>query len=334
MRIPTFGRRTLLAATIVATVLTTAPSAALAQAWPAKPIRVLIGFPPGTLPDTIARLLAEKMVPNLGQPMVIENRPGAAATIAANLAAQAPADGYTIMVGLAASMSVGPWLFPSAKYHPVKDFEPIGLIQRGPYYIAVRTDLPINSFQDLIAYGKARPGELNYASPGIGTQHHLTWELIQMQTGARFVHVPQSGTAQAITETLGGRTQVIMDGAGLQFAAQVKAGKLRMIAMTGTATQPAFPGVIPVAEQGMPGMQSHSWWGLVAPAGTPRDIINRLNAELNKALASPDIIERLSQEGSITTGKITTTPEEFGRWIAAEYERWGKVIKDAGIKLQ
>lgn len=305
---------------------------ALAQAWPAKPVRLVLGFPPGSAPDTITRLLADKFTASVGQTFVVDNRPGAAATIAATQVAQAPADGYTIMVALAASMATAAHLLQSAKYHPVKDFAPIGFIQRGPYYIAVPADSPINTFPDLIAAAKAKPGELNFASPGVGTQHHLTWELIMLQTGAKLTHVPLSGTAVMITETITGRTQVNLDGAGTQFASQVKAGKLKLIGMTGARPLPIFPGVKPIHEQGL-AIESHSWWGLVAPTGTPREIIVRMNAELNKALASPDVIERLTAEGAITDGKPGSTPEEFGKWIATEYERWGKVIKDVGIKL-
>lgn len=312
-----------------------ASGAVLAQAnYPTKPIRAVIGFPTSSAPDTMLRMIAERMGTLLGQPMVVENRPGAAGTIAGTAVAQAAPDGYTLMMALAASMSVGPHLLPSAKYDPTKDFAPIGMIQRGPYYIALRTDVPINTFAELIAHGRAKPGDLNYASPGIGTQHHLTFELIQLLTGARFTHIPMTGTGQGITETIGGRTHMIIDGAGVQFAAQARAGKLKLIGMTGAQPLAIFPGVIPIAQQGLPDFQSHSWWGLVAPAGTPQPIIARLNAELNKVLAMPEIVERLTAEGSITGGRSSSTPEEFGRWIASEYERWGKVIRDTGIKLQ
>ena len=305
---------------------------ASAQAWPAKPVRLVLGFPPGSAPDTITRLLADKFTAQIGQTFIVDNRPGAAATIAATQVAQSPADGYTIMVALAASMATAVHLLPSAKYHPVKDFAPIGFIQRGPYYIAVPADSAINSFPDLLAAAKAKPGEINYASPGVGTQHHLTWELIQLQTGTKLTHVPLSGTAVMLTETITGRTHVNLDGAGVQFASQVKAGKLKLVGMTGARPLPIFPGIRPIREQGLD-LLSHSWWGLVAPAGTPREIITRMNTELNKALASSDVIDRLSAEGAITDGTPGSTPEEFGKWIQTEYERWGKVIKDVGLKL-
>jgi tripartite-type tricarboxylate transporter receptor subunit TctC len=305
---------------------------ALAQTWPAKPVRIVLGAAAGTAPDTIGRMLADKFTASMGQSFVIENRPGAAATLAAMQVMKSPADGYTIMFAVAAGMATGPHLMPNAKYHPANDFAPIGFIQRAPYYIVVRTDLPIQSLQDLIAYGKSKPGELNFATPGIGTLHHLTLELLMMQSGARFTHVPLAGTVLAITETLGGRTHATIDNAGVQFAAQVKAGKLRMIAMTGATSQRIFPGVKTMGEQGL-ALESYAWWGLVAPMGTPREIILRMNAELNKALASPDLIERQTAEGAIIDSSPGSTPEAFGNWIAAEYERWGKVIKEAGIRL-
>ncbi|MFN0301965.1 MAG: Bug family tripartite tricarboxylate transporter substrate binding protein [Burkholderiales bacterium] len=311
-----------------------AGAGAWAQAWPSKPVRIVLGFPPGIAPDTVARMLVDKFRAQIGQSFVVENRPGAAGTIAGTQVAQSAPDGYTLMFAVAASMSVAPHFLQSAKYHPVTDFAPIGFIQRSPYYIAVRADVPINSFEELIAYGKTKPGVLNYGSPGLGTQHHLTWELMQWQTGARFTHIPLAGTPQIISEMLGGRLDAILDGAGGPFAAQVKAGKLKLVAMTGTQPLPIFPSIQPIGKTALPGFESFSWWGLVAPLGTPAAIIARMNAELNKALASADVIDRLTEEGAIISATPGSTPEEFGKWIGTEYERWGKVIKDAGIKLQ
>jgi tripartite-type tricarboxylate transporter receptor subunit TctC len=309
-------------------------SAALAQSWPAKPVRLVIGFPPGTPPEVIGRMLADKFTAALGQAFVVENRPGAAGTIAANAVAQSAPDGYTLMVGVAANLAVAPHLLPSAAYNPGRAFEPIGFIQRGPYFILVRSDLPVSSLQELIAYSKANPQKLNFATPGMGTVHHLTWELLMMRTGAALTHVPQQGGAQMVAETLGGRTHAFMENAASPVIANVRAGKLKLLATTAERRVSLFPEVATAAEQGVPGVEAYSWWGLVGPAGMPREIVQRMNAELNRALSSPDMVERLKGEGVPDDMRITSTPEEFGRWVSAEYERWGRVIKEAGVKLQ
>ncbi len=322
------------AAAAMATMMAAGSGAAMAQAWPAKPVRIVHGFPPGSAPDTVIRMIAEKFTPAMGQTFLIENRTGAAGTIAGTAVAQSAPDGYTLMLGVAANVTVAPHLLPSAKYNPTTDFAAIGLIQRSPYYIAVRTDVPINSFRELIATAKAKPGALNYASIGIGSQHHLTWEVMEARLGFKVTHIPLSGTAQAVAETLGGRTELIIDSAGTAFASQARAGKLRMLATTSAKPLPLFPDVMPVADQGLPGFESLAWWGLLAPAGTPAPIITRLNGELNKAVASADIADRLRQEGALTNDTIGNTPADFTRWIATEYERWGRVIKETGIKVQ
>jgi tripartite-type tricarboxylate transporter receptor subunit TctC len=309
-------------------------TAALAQIWPAKPVRLVIGFPPGTPPEVIGRMLADKFTAALGQAFVVENRPGAAGTIAANAVAQSAPDGYTLMVGVAANLAVAPHLLPSAAYNPGRAFEPIGFIQRGPYFIVVRSDLPVSSLQELIAYSKANPQKLNFATPGMGTVHHLTWELLMMRTGAALTHVPQQGGAQMVAETLGGRTHAFMENAASPVVANVRAGKLKLLATTAERRVSLFPEIATAAEQGVPGVEAYSWWGLVGPAGMPREIVQRMNAELNRALSSPDMVERLKGEGVPDDMRITSTPEEFGRWVSTEYERWGRVIKEAGVKLQ
>ncbi|MFN0300357.1 MAG: Bug family tripartite tricarboxylate transporter substrate binding protein [Burkholderiales bacterium] len=317
----------LLAANIGATPAQTGP-------YPNKPVKLVVGFPPGTPPEVVGRLITERLAASLGQPFVIENRPGAAGTIAASAVAQAPADGYTLMLGVAAALAVAPHLLPSAKYDPRKDFAPIGLIQRGPYYVFVRNELPINSLQELIAYSKENPTQLNYASPGTGTVHHLTWELFMQRTGAKLLHVPFQGGAQMVMDTVAGRTQVFMDNASSAVMAHIKSGTLRMIGVTADRRSEQFPSIATGIEQGVPGFESYSWWGLVAPAGTPDAIVQRLNTEMAKALATPALVERLRAEGVPDDGRKTITPAQFGMWIASEFEGWGKVIKDANVKIQ
>jgi len=305
-----------------------------AGAWPNKPIRLIAGFPPGTPPEVVARLLADKMAPALGQPIVVENRPGASGTIAATTLTQAPADGYTISIGVAASLAVAPHFLPSAKYDPITAFTPIGFVLRGPYLLTVRADLPVNNVKELVAYAKANPGKLNFGTPGIGSVHQLNFERLKQHQGIDIVHVPFQGTPPMINETVAGRTQVFMESGGAGVASLVKSGKLRWIGITHPKRSSLHPDVPTLAEQGLPGLESEFWWGFIGPAGMPREIVTRLNAELNKALASPDIRDRFRAEGVPDELHQATTPEEFGERIATEYRRWGPIIKAAGVKVE
>jgi tripartite-type tricarboxylate transporter receptor subunit TctC len=314
----------------ITALITAAP--AIAQDWPSKPVRMIVGFPPGALPDVLARMVADRMTGTLHQPVIVENRPGAAGTIAGNLVARSPADGYTLLVGVAANLAVAPHLMASAQYVPTKDFAPIGLIQRSPYFIVAAMDLPVANLKELLAYAKANPGKLNFVTPGVGTPHHLTWELMMLQTGVKMVHVPVQA-AQMITETVTGRAHLFMDSATSVMVANVKSGKLKMIGMTGEKRMADHPDVATAREQGLEGIVSHAYNGLVAPAGTPAAIVKRLNSELNAVLARPEIIERLRAEGVPTEQGVGSTPEQFGALIGTEYARWGKVIKEARITI-
>ena len=318
-----------LLALLIALVHTTP---ARGQDWPSKPIRMIVGFPPGALPDVLGRMVAERMTSALKQPIVVENRPGAAGVIAGNFVARSPADGYTILVGVAANLAVAPHLMASAQYVPTKDFAPVGLIQRSPYFIVATTAVPVATLTELLAYAKSHPDQLNFITPGVGTPHHLTWELIMLQTGVKMVHVPGQA-AQMISETITGRTHLCMDSATSVMVSNVKSGKLKMIGMTGDRRMVDHAGVPTAREQGLEGIVSHAYNGLVVPAGTPGPVIQRLNAELNTVLARPEIIERLRAEGVPTEQGVGSTPEQFGALIASEYLRWGKVIKDARITV-
>lgn len=331
MTLARFFELVLLSLSTVGLAMAASPSAA--QTWPIKPIRMVVGFPPGALPEVLGRVVAAKMTPALGQSIIVESKPGAAGSIAASEVARAAPDGYTIMVGVAANLAVAPHLLPSANYDPSKAFAAIGIIQRSPYFVTARSDLPVANLRDLIAYAKANPDKLNFATPGTGTPHHLTWELLMLRTGMKMTHIPVQA-AQMVTETLAGRTHVFMDSATSPIVSNVKTGNFKFLAMTGAARMNAQPQVPTVAEQGVSGVASYAYNGLVAPAGTPREIIVRLNAELNRALAMSDVLERLRAEGVPTEQGVSSTPEEFAAWIASEYAGWGKVIKDAGIVLK
>lgn len=325
------GRRTIVKALGLGWAAALAP-VARAQKWPAKPVQVVVGFPPGTLPDVLGRMVADKMGRSLGQPLVVVDQPGAAGALAANAVARAAPDGYTLMVGVAASIAVAPHVFKSAAYDPTKAFVPIGLIQRSPYFITARHDVPFSNFAGMLDYARKNPGKLNFGTPGIATLHHLTWELLQQKTGVSMTHIPMQAP-QMVTETLAGRIDLFMDSATSLTTSNVKAGKFKFIAMSGEKRMAAFPDVPTIAESGFP-IYSAAFNGLVGPAGLPQEVVQIMNTELNRALASPEILERLAQEGVPVEGGVQSTPQQFGDLIRSEYARWGEVIKTANIKLE
>jgi tripartite-type tricarboxylate transporter receptor subunit TctC len=317
----------------IAVAILASPIATSAQSYPARPIRILLGSTPGTGPDIVGRILAESMAGGLGQPVIVENRPGASGTIAAQLAARASADGHTMLLGTAANLAVAPHLLPSARYDPMKAFTPVGLIQRGPYVIAVYPAIPARNLPEFITHAKSNPGKLDFGTPGTGSAHHVAWELFMMRTGTQLVHIPYKGGAQAIQDTIAGRIAVFMASPNSRIAQFVEAGKLRYIAVTGAMRIQRLPSVPTVSEQGVPGFEAYAWWGVLMPAGAPREAVARINSALNTALDDPGIRKRLRDQ-SVPDERFATTPQEFGAWIAAEHARWGKVIRDARIRIK
>lgn len=327
-------RRSALAAIAAgAATLTGWAPAARAQAWPARPLTLVVGFPPGGAPDIVARALADAFMPALGQTLVVDNKVGAAGTIAAANVARAPADGYTLLMALAANLTTGPLLLPSAKYDPVAAFAPIGFIQRSAYYLIVRSDSPFKDFAALLERARKNPGTVSLGVPGLGTPHHLVAELLMKRAGVRMNLIPYRGTPDGVNELLGGRLDVYLDLASSAVESQAQAGALRYLAMSGAKRATTYAAVPTFAEAGVPGVDAYSWFGLVAPAGTPPDVVNRLSAALIAALKNPQVRERLLKEGIPPEGIAPGTPEELRTWIASERERWGKIIKDADIKL-
>lgn len=304
-----------------------------AQSYPSRPVRVLLGSSPGSGPDIVGRILAEKMAGDLGQPVIVDNRPGASGTIAAQLATRANADGYTMLLGTAANLAVAPYLLPSARYNPLTAYAPVGLIQRGPYVMAVHPAVAARDLPEFIAYARSSPGKIDFGTPGVGSAHHVAWELFQLRTGTRLVHVPYKGGAQAVQDTVAGRIKVFMASPNTRIAQFVGAGKLRYIAVTGATRVKQLPSVPTASEQGVPGYEAYAWWGLLMPAGAPGHAVARINATLNMALDDAAIRKRLRDQ-SVPDERFATTPQEFGAWIAAEHARWGKVIKDAGIRIK
>jgi tripartite-type tricarboxylate transporter receptor subunit TctC len=307
-----------------------ASTAAVAQTYPAKPIRWIVPFPPGGGNDTIARLVGQKLSAALGQQVIVDNRPGAGGTIGAEAAAKSPGDGYTIFLAGVATHGINPNLRKKLPYDAIKDFQAVSLIASAPLLVVVHPSLPAKSVKDLIGLAKARPGQINYASNGAGGSSHLAVELFDMMTGVRMTHIPYKGLTPALTDLLSGEVQVMFSSA-VAMLPQVKAGRLRAIAMTGSKRSAAIPNIPTVAESGVPGYETGSWYGVVMPAGTPRPAIDRLSREIQTIVKSQDITSKLNEEAVIPVG---STPEAFDKHIRSELARWAKVIKAAKIELE
>ena len=302
---------------------------ASAQNWPNKPIRWIVPYTPGGYTDLMSRLVGQKVADALGVTVVFENKPGANAIIGTDVVAKAPPDGYTFGTVIAAH-AVNATLNPKLPYDTLKDFSYVSLMSVAPLMMAARKDLPANSVQELIALAKAKPGQLNFASSGIGAAAHLTMELFKSRTGINMVHVPYKGTAPALTDLLGGRVDVMFDTVSA-FAAHVAAGTVKALAVTANERIPAAPNVPTMAEAGVADFASGTWAGIVAPAGVPKEIIERVAGEAKKALADPAMRERLAREGYVAVG---STPQEYEKFFRDEVAKWAKVIKDAGIKAE
>jgi len=298
-----------------------------AQEYPVKPIRLIVPFPPGGGNDTIARFMGQKLTPVLGQQILVDNRPGAGGTIGAELATKSPPDGYTLFLAGVASHGINPNLRKKLPYHPLRDFHGVSLIASAPLLVVVHPSLPVTSVKQLVALAKGKPGAINFASNGTGGSSHLAGELFMMMTGTAMVHIPYKGLSLALTDLLSGQVQLMFSSA-VAMLPQVKAGKLRAIAMTGAKRSQAIPDITTVAEAGVPGYETGSWYGIVAPARTPRPIVERLGREIAAITKSADITNRLVSEAVIPVG---STPDEFDAHIWKEIARWEKVIKTAKI---
>jgi tripartite-type tricarboxylate transporter receptor subunit TctC len=300
-----------------------------ADTWPSKPLRLLVPFPPGGAADTVGRIYAEKLGEALKQPVVVENRPGAGTAIAAEAAAKAAPDGYTLSLAPAGQLTILPHLNPAIPYDPVKDFAPVSLVASVPYVVGASAETPISSLQDLIAKAKAEPGKLTYSSCGNGTLCHLSGELFKSLTGADLLHVPFKGSAPAVQALLGGQVDLAFDTLTV-LAPQVKAGKVKGLAITSAARSPLLPDVTTAREAGLPDFVVASWFGLVVPVATPKDIVERLNHEIGFIAALPAVRERLAAQG---LDAIASTQADFARTIGEDFVRWGKVVQASGAKL-
>lgn len=299
---------------------------AIAQAWPSKPLRYIVPFPPGAFNDTLARTLAAELPKSLGQPVVVENRPGGNTIIGTEAAAKSPPDGYTLF-GAALPFSVIQSLYKTS-FDVTKDFAPITLAGVTPNLLVAHPSVPFNDVKGLIAYAKANPGRLNYASTGNGTSNHLSFELFKAMSKTFVTHIPYKGSAPAVTDLIGGQVHVMFDNTP-NVLPHVKAGKLKALAVSSKARTALAPEVPSVDEAGVPGYDVTVWFGVLTVAGTPRDIVQRLNTEMVKILTSPEIKERFGKTG---VEVVAGTPEHFQRYLNAEVARWAEVVKSAGIK--
>lgn len=315
---------------VLALMLVACMSGAAAQNYPTKPIRFIVPFPPGGGNDTMARTFGQKMTEGLGQQVVIDNRAGAGGNIGAETAAHALPDGYTIFLGGVGSHGINPHLQVKPSYDPIKDFAPISLIASAPLLVIVPLSLPAKSINDLIQLVKARPGELNFASSGAGTIAHLAAELLNSMAKIKLEHVPYKGTGPALTDLLGGRVHVMFNST-VSVMPQVRAGKVRALAMTAARRSPALPDLPTVAESGVPGYEATSWYGVLAPAKTPRAIVTKLNSEIVRIAQSSEVRERLASDGADPGGN---SPDEFSAYIKRELTRWASVIEQARIPRQ
>ena len=298
-----------------------------APTWPAKPLRVIVNFPPGGAADQLARAIGQPLQEALGQPVVIENRAGANGNIGGEAVAKAPNDGYTLLMSSGGMVSVNPHLYAKMAFDPTKDLIPVAAAARVLVFLEVKPTLPVNNVKEFLAYMKANPGKLSFGSPGNGSSPHLAAEMMKAQTGMYAVHVPYRGAAPAMQDLLGGQLDFMFDpGIGLQ---QVKSGKLKLLAVGSPKRSPLFPDVPTLAEAGLEGFDADSWFGFYAPAGTPPAVVSRLNSEINKALGTQAVKDRISAIGGIPA---PMSPSDFNLRASIDSARFGALIKTRGIK--
>ncbi|WP_427911905.1 tripartite tricarboxylate transporter substrate binding protein [Ramlibacter sp. MMS24-I3-19] len=317
-----FTRRSLALATLA---LAAVPAFAQQAAWPTKPIRIVVTFTPGGAPDTLARILAEKWA-SLGQPVTVDNKPGAGGNIGADFVAKSAPDGHTLVVGTVGTHAINASLYTNMPYHPLKDFTPVIFLASTPNLLVVNNHVPAKTTSELIALAKKEP--LTFGSSGSGTSIHLSGELFNTMAGVKMQHIPYKGRAAAIPDLLGGRITMIFDNMPSALPL-VKSGELRAIAVTSAQRSPAAPNIPTLAESGLPGFDASSWFALFAPAGLPRDIQLKINAETARVLAMPDVKEKLATLG---LDAAPGTPEQLGTFVQSEMTKWAKVVKESGAK--
>jgi len=304
--------------------------ATAADVYPAKALRLIVPFPPGGPADALARLVGDKLSASLGKAVVVDNRPGAGGNIGMDLGARSAPDGYTLVLAPAGNLTVNPFLYRNVSYDVGRDFAPVTVIAAVPNVLVVHPSVPAKSVAELVRHAKARPGTLNYSSPGNGSGAHLAGELFKSMTGVDLVHIPFNGIAPAVTAVVGGQVQMMFAGAPSALP-QVKAGRLVALGVASPKRIAAAPDLPTLAESGLPGFDVTSWYSIVVPSGTPNDIIARLRSEIASALTQPDIQEKLAGLGAEPIGN---TPAEFAAMLKVETAKWGKIVKDANIQVE
>jgi tripartite-type tricarboxylate transporter receptor subunit TctC len=314
----------------LAAAMIAAATSTFAQDFPNRPITLVVPYAAGGGNDAMARIAGELMSKPLGQQIVIENRGGAGGSIATRVVAKAAPDGYTLVIGGTGTLAINPTLYPNVGYDPRKDFAPIGLIGTSQLVILVHPSIPVHSVKELIAYAKANPGKLNYASAGVGSGIHLSTEYFRHEAGIQITHIPYKGSGPALTDLVGGHVSIYFSSMPPAIGL-VKEGKVRALAVTGPSRSPIFPELPTVAEAGLPGFEAVLHYGIVAPAGTPRPIVAKLNAALRTAVLSPDLKAKLAADG---TEPLASTPEQYAADIDKEETKWSAIVKKSGAKAQ
>ncbi len=301
---------------------------AFAQEYPVKPVRFVIAFSPGGPSDILTRLIGSKLSESLGQPFIFDNRPGAGGNVAGEIVAKSPADGYTLLMGNNSILATNASLYKNMSFDPIKDLAPVALLASQPNILVVHPSLPVKSVKELIAFAKARPGQLNYASSGSGAAAHLAAELFKSMAGVDMVHIPYKGASPALVDMLAGQCQV-MFATALSVQPYLQSNRLRPLAVSTAKRSRMLPQLPTVAEAGVPGFEATTWHGVVATGGTPTAVINKLNAEINKILRLPDVSTSLTRQGAEILGG---TPQQFAAYVKAEIPKWTKVVKDSGAR--
>lgn len=317
---------------IFATVLTLSLSVAQAQTattYPNKPIRLVVPFTPGGSTDILARAIGQELTKAWGQSVIVDNVPGAGGSIGAEKVAKASNDGYTLLMGHIGTLAVNPNLYPKLAYDPVKDFSPVAWVARVPNVLVVHPSVPAKNVKELVALAKSKPGQLNYSTGGNGSAAHLATEYFKMRTETSMLHIPYRGAAPAVTDLIGGQVQVLFTGAPALMG-HIKSGQIRALAVSSPLRMDALPNVPTVSESGYKDFEADQWYGVVAPAGTPSDIIVKLNAQINQSLNAAELKTRLNSEGAVAT---PSTPEVFGKLIKNEITRWKPVMSSGRVKL-
>jgi len=303
--------------------------AAQAQNYPSKPIRIIVPYPAGGTSDILARSIGQKLSESLGQPVVVENKPGANGNVGAEFVARAAPDGYTLLLADIGALAISPSVYPKLPFDPAKDFAPVTMVAYSPHILVVHPSVPAASVKELIALAKSKPGKLNFAISGVGGAPHLAGVDFALRTGIDWAYIPYKGGSQAIADVAGGQADVTLNGM-LATYPLVQGGKLKLLAVSSAKRMSAIPDVPTIAESGIPGFETGSWQGVVAPAGTPREVIAKLNSEIGRIVTTPEMRDKLGVQGADVR---TNMPDEFSTFIRSEMTKWAKVVKDANVKI-